>query len=104
MGEKPPCEVCKKIYAKRGDEPPCEICVPSLMDSNVDVARIFLKVKNQVKTVAGEIVDIDFSSVKMVMDLYEIENQKEVFDRIFNLFHKRLEERKVGKIFNKMVR
>jgi hypothetical protein len=42
----------------------------------------------------GEVVDLNFQAVKIVMDLYEVEDQQECFYKVYKTFHHFLKERK----------
>ena len=54
---------------------------------------VYLHVKNQVITSAmGGIIDINIQSIKTVMDLYEVQNQRDCFIKVYEVFHHFLEE------------
>ena len=86
----PQCEACRDIYNRRNppQEPPCATCKVDLNPNNEDAAAIFQKVKNQVITIGmeGKPVALNYQSVKMVMDLYGVKNQKDCFDKVVKVF------------------
>lgn len=76
--------------------PPCVSCIPPLMPENADAMKVYLMVRNQVITVGmGEVVDLHFPSVKMVMDLFSIEDQRVCFEKVTFLFHEWLKEHQI---------
>ena len=77
-------------------EPPCSECRVELTEDNLEAARIYHITKRQVRTAggSGEIIDLDYTAVKHVMDLYEIKDQREVFGKVTRLFHHFLSERR----------
>lgn len=66
-----------------------------LSEENADAARIYHIVKRQVRTAggSGEIIDLDYTAVKHVMDLYGIADQRTCFEKITRAFHHFLSER-----------
>jgi hypothetical protein len=76
------------MHAERNPptEPPCEGCLTVLAKENEAVARCYMAVRSQVRTrFNGEydvVTDLDFVAVKVVMDLYDIKNQRETLGRI----------------------
>ena len=68
--------------AKR-KEPPCEKCMPEIMPENKEAFEIYAIVCNQmIVSGMGDPIDINFASLKIVMDLFSIENQLECFKRV----------------------
>ena len=93
-----PCEVCRRLYAKRegSPEPPCDDCQVILTTSNQDIAEIFLTIRNQVLlTAGGEIVGLNLSAVYPLLDVYEIVDKKRAIILIQRVFNKLQEERNV---------
>ena len=92
------CPGCRDLYADRvpPQSPPCDECRVELLEENFDAAKIYHLTKRQVRTAggSGEIVDLDYTAVKHVMDLYEIKDQREVFGKVTRLFHHFLNERR----------
>jgi hypothetical protein len=76
------------MHAERNPptEPPCEGCLTPLAKENEAVARVYMAVRSQCRTrFNGEydvVVDLDFVAVKVILDMYGIRNQKDVFHRI----------------------
>jgi ribosomal protein L37AE/L43A len=91
------CPGCRDMYAERHPpgEPPCDVCRVVLAEENFDAARIYHICKRQVRTAggSGEIIDLDYTAVKHVMDLYEVRDQRETFEKITRTFHFFLAER-----------
>jgi hypothetical protein len=89
LARKYPCEVCRTLHGNRGTDPPCETCTPPLdNDRDKEIASLYLLCKNQVilRGAEGEIVDISFSAIKDLLDIYEVRNKKEAFEKILYLF------------------
>jgi protein-arginine kinase activator protein McsA len=88
------CDQCRQTYAERNppQEPPCETCFVDLDKSNEEAARIYRMVQGQVITAGEQIVDLNYQSVKMVMDLYEVKKQRECFERVTRTFNHFLKE------------
>jgi hypothetical protein len=76
------------MHAERNPptEPPCEGCLTVLAKENEAVARCYMACRSQVRTrFNGEydvVTDLDFVAVKVVLDMYEIRNQREALGRI----------------------
>jgi iron uptake system EfeUOB component EfeO/EfeM len=77
-------------------EPPCEDCRVDLKEENDEAARIFQIVRGQIRTrfngQIDEVVDLDFNAVQTVMDLYQVKNQRDVFDKVRSAFYFFLQE------------
>jgi hypothetical protein len=84
-----PCEACQLINKKRGKKPDCEKCLPKLFPENEDAAAVYSQVRNQAIYVGMEAVpvDLDFKSVKIVMDFYDIKNKADCFQRVLKMWH-----------------
>jgi hypothetical protein len=71
-------------------EPPCVGCITVLMKENEAAARIFMVSRGQVKTrFNGEydvVTDLDFNALKVVMDIYQVRNQRETLSRVRGAF------------------
>ena len=86
LRDKPSCDICQTIYDKKGEVPPCEKCIPETLPENKDTLQVYLLVRNQViLTGFGDIVDIDFKAINIVMNLFEIPNKKDVFKKVVTL-------------------
>jgi len=70
--------------------PKCDQCMPEIMEENADVISVYMKVSSQHIMGFSGPVDLNFLSVKFIMDLLGIKNQKEVFERVHNLYVLRL--------------
>jgi hypothetical protein len=77
------------------DEPPCETCRVDLLGENYEAAEIYIMCRNQVITAGmGEIVDINLQTVKTVMDLYGVKNQRECMEKVSKTFRHFLNKRR----------
>jgi len=86
LNEKPDCDNCRKIHENKLEDTPCYKCIPEVLDENKDALRVYLMARNQIISVGmGGIVDISFEAVKFIMDLYEIENQRIVFEKVLGV-------------------
>ena len=92
----PSCEACKEFYSKKNRKQP--VCgsakcgkgkVKPLLEENEDAIFVFGHVRNQ--AIFGGIdaipIDVKFESVKFIMDLYEIENQRECYEKVLKAWH-----------------
>lgn len=69
-------------------DPPCNTCRPVLLPENQDAVSVYFVTRNQVITAGmGEVIDISIPAVKIVMDLYGVEDQKSCFQKVLHLFH-----------------
>ena len=77
-----------------GKTPKCDLCIIPLMPDNQVVFDVYMQVQNQHIMGFGGPVDINFMSVKFIMDLMEVEakNQKMVFDRVHKLYKSLISE------------
>ena len=66
--------------------PKCHLCITPLMSANQVVLDVYLQVQNQHIMGFSGPVDINFLSVKFIMDMMGIKNQKEVFERVHKLY------------------
>ena len=79
------------MYAERNARgiegaPPCEICRVELDSENEQAAWIFALVKNQVVVAGDQIIDLDFQALKAVIDIYEVQDRKRVFEKVIRTF------------------
>lgn len=59
---------------------PCDTCIVDLLPSNVEILRIYDAVRSQmIISPDGEIIDLNYSAVKDVIDLFEVEDPYNVF-------------------------
>ena len=88
------------MYGKRTppDEPPCDACRVGLLEENYEVADVYIMCRNQVITAGmGEIIDINLQTVKTVMDLYGVKNQRECMEKVTTTFRHFLSQRKANR-------
>ena len=66
------------------------------MIENDDVIKVYNLVSGQVITAGmdGTVIDLDYNAVLRVMELYDIPNKREVFERVVGLFHRVLKNRR----------
>jgi hypothetical protein len=58
------------------------------MEENTEASNVYMMVRGQVlMSGMGDVIDLNFQSVKTVMDLYQIKNQQSVFEKIYKVFH-----------------
>jgi hypothetical protein len=92
----PPCDICRKFFEKKPEKPICggfkcgkgKLSEP-LLPENEDAFFVFTKVVNQAvfAGVDGMPVDLNYNAVKFILDLYEIENQQDCFERVLKAWH-----------------
>ena len=67
--------------------PPCDDCRPVSLKNNEEAVAIYGIVCNQVKVAGmGDVIDLDYNAIKMIMDLYEVTNQRECFEKVITIF------------------
>jgi hypothetical protein len=73
----------------RGEKIDCENCLPKILPENEDAVTVYSQVRNQAIYVGmdGIPVDLDYKAVKIVMDLEDIENQADCFQRVLKMWH-----------------
>jgi hypothetical protein len=86
----PDCPACA-VLGKKAKEglSACETCRVKLLEENRDAAQVYMLVKRQVVTAgeAHEIIDLDYQAVKIIMNLYRIKNQRQIFEQVCRTFH-----------------
>lgn len=93
----PKCEDCKltTIKGEPWSEARCENCRVDLLEENQDAGTIYIMCRNQVITAGmGEIIDINLQTVKTVMDLYNIKDQRECMEKVTKTFRHYLSKRR----------
>jgi len=86
LRDKPSCDICHIIYDKKNEDPPCDKCIPETLPENKDALKVYLLVKNQlILTGFGDIVDISFAAIDIVLNLFEIQNKRNVFLKVVTL-------------------
>ncbi len=83
--DKPPCEVCQLMNKRRETDPPCDVCLPTLLPENVEIARVYFMVSSQVIAGMGGVIALNIPAVKIVMDLFSIEDQRTCLTRIMRV-------------------
>ncbi len=88
--------MCKKTYGLRmpPEDPPCNDCRVDLTPENEDAAAIYQICKRQVLTAGpeNEVIDLDYSTVIMVMDLYQVKDKKGCLNKVSKIFHHMLND------------
>lgn len=76
--------------------PPCEECWVDLAEENEEAARIYQIVRGQIITrfngQADDVIDLNYQAIKVVMDMYNVKNQRAVFEKIRKTFYHFLNE------------
>ena len=57
------------------------------MDENVDAVKVYFIVQNQLVVSMGQIIDLNINAIKIVMDLYEVRDQKRCLEKVMELFN-----------------
>ena len=69
----------------------------TLMPENAEAASVYRAVQGQVIVLSNgmesKIIDLNYLSVKMIMDLYEVKDQRRCFEKVTRAFHRFLRER-----------
>lgn len=75
--------------------PPCETCRVESIEENADAEMVYQVSKRQVRVAlgSGQVIDLDYASVKAVMDIYGVTDQKTCFSKVAQAFHHFLAER-----------
>ena len=95
----PKCEDCRAVtlYGEPWSEARCENCRVDLLEENQDAGTVYIMCRNQVITAGmGEIIDINIQTVKTVMDLYTVKNQRECMEKVTKTFRYFLNQRKAN--------
>ncbi len=59
-----------------------------LLDENIDAIQIYFLVQNQVIIApGGQIIDLNINAIKVAMDLYEVQNQRQCLGKVMELFN-----------------
>ena len=93
----PHCEECRatKLNGEPWSESRCESCRVDLLEENRDAGTVYIMCRNQVITAGmGEIIDINLQTVKTVMDLYGVKDQRECMEKVTKTFRHYLSKRR----------
>lgn len=82
-----PCEACRHFAKKRGEKPNCKECLPEILPENQEAIEVYTQVRNQAICVGMEPVDLNYGAVKIIMDLFEVENQRDCFGRVITMWN-----------------
>ena len=77
------CDRCRLDYGEK--EPPCETCWVDLMPENEDAIRIFNLVRYQLVMASGGAVDLLHEAIHRAMELYQVRNRRECFEKVLTL-------------------
>jgi len=65
------------------------------LEENRDAGTVYIMCRNQVITAGmGEIIDINLQTVKTVMDLYGVKDQRECMEKVTKTFRHYLSKRR----------
>ncbi len=80
----PQCEGCREMYGDRTppEKPPCYTCEPEFFEENAEAVKLFYLVKNQYIILESGPIDIMHEPIHSVMNLYEVRNKRECFEKI----------------------
>jgi len=67
--------------------PKCEECIPILMSGNRQIFEIYTLIRNQHIMGFGGPVDLDFKSAMLIIDMFGVDDKKEVFDKVYRLYN-----------------
>lgn len=75
------------MYAERTPpgEPPCITCREVPEEENENALEIFFLVRNQLIMGPGGPVDLNHLAIHAAMDLYQIRNRRECFEKVLKL-------------------
>lgn len=82
--------MCIETWKMYNKSPKCDVCMPEIMEENQEVLKLYLLVQHQHIMGSSGPIDLNFQSVKIMMDWMGIKNQKEMFDKVYNLYKKML--------------
>ena len=83
------CDQCREAYGERTppEEPPCAKCWVDLMPENRQAAEVYMVTRNQLITAGmGQAIDISIPAVKIVMDLWQVSDQKKCLSKVLAAF------------------
>ena len=86
------CDQCRQMHAERNPPtvPPCDECWVDLAQENQEAAAIYQLCRGQIRTRNNgqydEVIDLDYSAVKMILDLYGVRDQRAVFEKVRQTF------------------
>ena len=80
------------MYASRTppESPPCETCRIELAAENEETAAVYMATRHQYITAGQNNVPVDISipEVKIVMDIYNVGDQRKCLESVRRLWHK----------------
>ena len=85
MEEKPPCEDCELLKETANKPTECQECLPELMPENIEAWRIYSVISGQLIMGASGPMDINQNALHKAMELYEVENKRDCFERVCTL-------------------
>ena len=82
MEDKPPCEDCELLKEMANKPTECQECFPELMPENIEAWRMYSVISGQLIMGQAGPIDIDQNALHKAMELYEIENKRDCFERV----------------------
>lgn len=75
------------MYSSRipPEEPPCETCRIETLAENEEALKIFMVVRNQLISGPMSVIDINHLAIHAAMDLYNIKNRRQCFEKVIQL-------------------
>lgn len=87
LHDKIDCQLCEDTWALYGKVPTnCGECMPEALPGNVLILDIFGKVQNQHIMGFNGPVDLNFESLRFIMDVYDIKDKISVFERVYKAY------------------
>ena len=69
-------------------DPPCDGCRVTLLAENEDAALVYMITRRQYITGEyGRVVDLSIQAVKIVMDLYGVQDQRRCLEKVLKTFY-----------------
>lgn len=85
MEDKPPCEDCELLKEMANKPTECNECLPELMPENIEAWRIYSVISGQLIVGPAGPIDIDQNALHKAMELYDIEDKRDCFERVCTL-------------------
>lgn len=83
------CDQCRQMWKERNErgiegEPPCKECWTEPFEENEDAFKIFFLTRSQL--IMGQSpIDVNHLAIYSAMDLYDIKNRRECFEKVMKL-------------------
>ncbi len=81
------CDRCRDTWKISKKDPPCETCRVELAEENTEAAEAYMMVRGQIISLGERVVDLSIPAVQIIMDQFEVKNQRECMNKVFSTFH-----------------